>query len=307
MRGSSLRYPEHHAPPGLARRLAACSPAGSPRPAAGPRRRPGPQGGRDPRCRGGDGGAGAAGVPVPRRDQHVAGVSRPARRRGAARSGSRRRSTGSSRRSRHRRPSRCTSTGIARCSSSPPRTPAPSSRPSTWSRARQVDADPSAVAAVILGDSPDELTKANLDRAFRCVKAGAELLGMHRNPWWLTPAGPTLDAGAFLVGSRVGERPAREDRGQAVARLLRDRRPAPRRRGRRARRAAAPPFRARHGRRRREQRHRRRPAGRAADDLRADRQARRRRARGGRRPQALPLRAGRGRAIDRGGRARPAV
>ena len=23
---------------------------------------------------------------------------------------------------------------------------------------------------------------------------------MHRNPWWLTPAGPTLDAGAFLVG-----------------------------------------------------------------------------------------------------------
>ena len=56
------------------------------------------------------------------------------------------------------------------------------------------------MAAVILGDSPDELTKANLDRAFRCVKAGAELLGMHRNPWWLTPAGPTLDAGAFLVG-----------------------------------------------------------------------------------------------------------
>ena len=64
----------------------------------------------------------------------------------------------------------------------------------------EVDADPSAVAAVILGDSPDELTKPNLDRAFRCVKAGAELLGMHRNPWWLTQAGPTLDAGAFLVG-----------------------------------------------------------------------------------------------------------
>jgi HAD superfamily hydrolase (TIGR01450 family) len=64
----------------------------------------------------------------------------------------------------------------------------------------EVDADPSAVSAVILGDSPDELTKANLDRAFRCVKAGAELLGMHRNPWWLTQAGPTLDAGAFLVG-----------------------------------------------------------------------------------------------------------
>ncbi len=64
----------------------------------------------------------------------------------------------------------------------------------------EVDSDPSSIAAVILGDSPDELTKVNLDRAFRCVKAGAELLGMHRNPWWLTKAGPTLDAGAFLVG-----------------------------------------------------------------------------------------------------------
>ena len=63
-----------------------------------------------------------------------------------------------------------------------------------------VDEDPSAIGAVILGDSPDELTKENLDRAFRCLMAGAELLGMHRNPWWLTKAGPTLDAGAFLVG-----------------------------------------------------------------------------------------------------------
>ena len=64
----------------------------------------------------------------------------------------------------------------------------------------QADADPSAVAAVILGDSPEELTKANLDRAFRLVLGGAQLIGMHRNPWWLTPEGPTLDAGTFLVG-----------------------------------------------------------------------------------------------------------
>ena len=62
-----------------------------------------------------------------------------------------------------------------------------------------VDAAPGDVAAVVLGDSPDQLTKANLDRAFRLVRAGAELIGMHRNPWWLTPEGPTLDAGAFLV------------------------------------------------------------------------------------------------------------
>lgn len=62
------------------------------------------------------------------------------------------------------------------------------------------DAAPGEVAAVVLGDSPDQLTKANLDRAFRLVRAGAELIGMHRNPWWLTPQGPVLDAGAFLVG-----------------------------------------------------------------------------------------------------------
>ncbi len=62
-----------------------------------------------------------------------------------------------------------------------------------------VDAAPGEVAAVVLGDSPDQLTKANLDRAFRLVRNGAALIGMHRNPWWLTPEGPTLDAGAFLV------------------------------------------------------------------------------------------------------------
>ena len=61
------------------------------------------------------------------------------------------------------------------------------------------DAAPDDVAAVILGDSPDQLTKANLDRAFRLVRGGAALIGMHRNPWWITPEGPTLDAGAFLV------------------------------------------------------------------------------------------------------------
>lgn len=70
----------------------------------------------------------------------------------------------------------------------------------TLATGEELDADPGSVAAVILGDSPDDLTKPNLDRAFRAVRAGAELIGMHRNPWWLTQAGPTLDAGAFLAG-----------------------------------------------------------------------------------------------------------
>src|SRR5262245_11281793 len=54
-------------------------------------------------------------------------------------------------------------------------------------------------AAVIVGDSPEELTYENLNRAFRLVRNGARLIGMHRNPWWLTPEGPTLDSGAYVT------------------------------------------------------------------------------------------------------------
>jgi HAD superfamily hydrolase (TIGR01458 family) len=89
------------------------------------------------------------------------------------------------------------------------------------------DADPGAVAAVVLGDSPDQLTKANLDRAFRLVRGGAALIGMHRNAWWLTADGPTLDAGAFLVGleyatgrkARIVGKPSRAFFAAAVSRL----------------------------------------------------------------------------------------
>ena len=55
-------------------------------------------------------------------------------------------------------------------------------------------------AAVIVGDSPEEASFDNLNRAFRLVKRGARLIGMHRNPWWLTPDGPTLDSGAYVAG-----------------------------------------------------------------------------------------------------------
>jgi len=55
-------------------------------------------------------------------------------------------------------------------------------------------------AAVVIGDSPEEATFENLNRAFRLVRRGARLVGMHRNPWWLTPEGPTLDSGSFVVG-----------------------------------------------------------------------------------------------------------
>jgi HAD superfamily hydrolase (TIGR01458 family) len=54
--------------------------------------------------------------------------------------------------------------------------------------------------AVIIGDSPEEATWDNLNRAFRLVKGGAELVGMHKNRWWLTADGPRLDSGAFVAG-----------------------------------------------------------------------------------------------------------
>lgn len=63
--------------------------------------------------------------------------------------------------------------------------------------------------AVVIGDSPEEATYENLNRAFRLVLGGAVLVGMHRNPWWLTPDGPTLDSGAFVTGLEFAtERPA---------------------------------------------------------------------------------------------------
>ena len=61
-------------------------------------------------------------------------------------------------------------------------------------------AGPSEVAAVVIGDGGDDLSFRNLDTAFRLIRGGAAFLAMHRNPWWLTPRGPTLDAGAVVVG-----------------------------------------------------------------------------------------------------------
>jgi HAD superfamily hydrolase (TIGR01450 family) len=71
-------------------------------------------------------------------------------------------------------------------------------------------AAPGTVAAVVIGDAGDDLSYRNLDVAFRLVRGGADLLAMHRNPWWLTDKGPTLDAGGFVVGLEFATgRPAR--------------------------------------------------------------------------------------------------
>lgn len=85
-------------------------------------------------------------------------------------------------------------------------------------------------AAVVVGDSPEEATFDNLNRAFRLIRAGAVLVGMHQNPWWLTPEGPTLDSGAFVAGlefasetrARIIGKPHPEFFSAAVADLRRE-------------------------------------------------------------------------------------
>jgi HAD superfamily hydrolase (TIGR01450 family) len=62
------------------------------------------------------------------------------------------------------------------------------------------DARAAPVAAVVLGDVGDGLTFRELDIAFRQLQAGAEFVAMHRNPWWMTPKGFTLDSGALVAG-----------------------------------------------------------------------------------------------------------
>jgi HAD superfamily hydrolase (TIGR01450 family) len=64
----------------------------------------------------------------------------------------------------------------------------------------EADARAEPVAAVVIGDAGDDLSYRNLDIAYRQLRAGAEFVAMHRNPWWVTPKGYTLDAGALVAG-----------------------------------------------------------------------------------------------------------
>lgn len=63
----------------------------------------------------------------------------------------------------------------------------------------EADADDARAAAVIFGDGDEDLSYANMDRAFRLVRRGADLIAMHRNGWWYTAKGETIDTGAFVA------------------------------------------------------------------------------------------------------------
>jgi HAD superfamily hydrolase (TIGR01458 family) len=54
-------------------------------------------------------------------------------------------------------------------------------------------------AAVIVGDAGEEFTPANVQSAFRLLLAGAQFVAMHKNRWWLTPAGVMLDSGGYVA------------------------------------------------------------------------------------------------------------
>ena len=56
------------------------------------------------------------------------------------------------------------------------------------------------IGAVVIGDAGDELSFRNLNIAFRAVRSGAAFVAMHRNPWWVTSRGVTLDSGALVIG-----------------------------------------------------------------------------------------------------------
>jgi HAD superfamily hydrolase (TIGR01458 family) len=55
-------------------------------------------------------------------------------------------------------------------------------------------------AAVVVGDSPEILNYQTINRAFRLISNGATLVAMHKNRWWMTPDGPTIDSGSIVVG-----------------------------------------------------------------------------------------------------------
>ncbi len=64
----------------------------------------------------------------------------------------------------------------------------------------EAERDTAGIRAVVIGDAGDDLSFRNLNIAFRAIRAGAAFVAMHRNPWWVTAQGVTLDAGALVAG-----------------------------------------------------------------------------------------------------------
>ena len=57
---------------------------------------------------------------------------------------------------------------------------------------------------VLVGDLGAGFTFERLNEAFRSLRAGAGLVAIHRNRYWLPEDGPTLDAGPFVAALEYG-------------------------------------------------------------------------------------------------------
>ena len=89
-------------------------------------------------------------------------------------------------------------------------------------------ADPAVeAAAVIVGDAGDDFTPRNIRSAFRLLRGGAGFVAMHKNRWWITPAGVLLDSGGYVAALEYGTerravvtgKPSRTFFGEAVRML----------------------------------------------------------------------------------------
>ena len=60
--------------------------------------------------------------------------------------------------------------------------------------------------AVLVGDLGDGFTFERLNGGFRSLRAGARLVAIHRNRYWLTEQGHTLDAGPFVAALEYASR-----------------------------------------------------------------------------------------------------
>jgi HAD superfamily hydrolase (TIGR01458 family) len=68
------------------------------------------------------------------------------------------------------------------------------------------DLDTAAPEAVVVGDLGPDFRFDLLNEAFLALRSGARLVAIHKNRYWLPDAGPTLDAGPFVVALEYAAR-----------------------------------------------------------------------------------------------------
>jgi HAD superfamily hydrolase (TIGR01458 family) len=78
-------------------------------------------------------------------------------------------------------------------------------------------ADDAEVDVVLIGGAGPEFSYAAVNRAFRCMLAGARLVAMSRGLYWRTSDGLQLDSGAFVAGLELAAHTEAEVVGKPAA------------------------------------------------------------------------------------------